>query len=54
MIKGNINVNIDVDISKIQLFLMIVVTVLFLSNFPAWLIYFKFDKFLDERKNKIN
>jgi len=50
MIKGNINVNIDVDISKIQLFLIIVITVVFMSNLPAWLVYFKFDSFLDDKK----
>ena len=51
MIKGNININIDIDISKPQVIIMFILFLLFCTNIPAWLVYFKFDKYLkDESK----
>jgi len=52
MINGNINVNIDVNISKLQMLFMILISVIFLSNLPAWLVYFKFRKFIKKNKKE--
>ena len=46
MIKGNININIDIDISKPQVIIMGILSLLFCTNVPAWLVYYRFDKYL--------
>lgn len=46
MIKGNININIDIDISKPQVIIMGILFLLFCTNVPAWLVYYRFEKYL--------
>ena len=54
MIKGNININIDIDISKPQVIIMGILFLLFCTNVPAWLVYYKFDKYLPDSCNELS
>ena len=51
MIKGNINVNIDIDISKPQIIIMAILFLLFCTNIPAWLVFYRFDKYLKDKSD---
>ena len=48
MIKGTITINIELN--YIQIVILTIVFVLFCTNFPAWLVYFRFHKYLENKK----